>query len=69
MYYSDEMIEIATTCPFCGEDNSINVKYSDYADYLAGALAQEAFPYLLAEEREMLISGMCPNCQKKMFGI
>ena len=39
----------------------------DYLDWSDGELAQVAFPYLSADEREMLITGICPTCWDKMF--
>jgi len=57
-----KMITLITTCPFCGRENSINVCEEDYSAWQNGALVQDAFPYLLADEREMLISGICPTC-------
>jgi len=33
-----------------------------------GELAQNAFPYLSATEREQLISHICPKCQDSIFG-
>ena len=53
---------IVTRCPFCGHANFIEVNEVDYWDWQDGILAQVAFPYLSAEEREMLISGVCPTC-------
>ena len=42
-------------------------------DYLAwkydGVLIQNAMPYLPANVREMLISGLCDDCQAEMFSI
>lgn len=59
---------VITVCPFCGKGHEILVNEDDYYDWDDGKLAQEAFPYLSAEEREMLISGICPTCWDKMFG-
>ena len=59
---------IATHCPFCGGINGVEVNEKDYLDWQDGALVQEAFPYLNASEREMLISGICPDCWDSMFG-
>ena len=59
---------IPTTCPICGETNYISVESEDWYAYVNGELAQNAFPYLFADEREMLISGICPTCWNKMFG-
>ena len=55
-----KIITLITTCPFCGRENSINVCEEDYSAWQNGALVQDAFPYLLADEREMLISGFAP---------
>lgn len=63
------MITLITVCPFCGKENEITVKVSDYLDWQSGeVLVQNAFPYLSADEREMLISGICPTCWEEMFG-
>lgn len=61
-------ISVATRCPFCGHANFIEVNENDYLDWEDGELAQNAFPYLSADEREMLISGICPKCWDGMFG-
>lgn len=61
-------ITVVTTCPFCGHANFIDVNEDDYLDWQDGKLAQKAFPYLPADERERLISGICPTCWDKMFG-
>ena len=61
-------ITIVTACPFCGHANEVEVNEMDYFDWQDGELAQNAFPYLSADEREMLISGICPKCWDEMFG-
>ena len=58
---------VVTRCPFCGKGHEIEVNEMDYLDWQDGEHAQNAFPYLSANEREMLISGICPNCWDKMF--
>lgn len=59
---------IVTYCPFCGHINSIEVNITDYWDWQNGALVQDAFPYLSVDEREMIISGICPTCWNNIFG-
>ena len=59
---------VVTCCPFCGYGNFIEVNENDYLDWGDGMNAQDAFPYLSAGEREMLISGICPTCWEKYFG-
>ena len=60
-------VTVITYCPFCGRANEVEVNEIDYLDWCDGALAQDVFPYLNAEEREMLISGMCPSCWVEAF--
>ena len=56
-------------CPFCGkQDWSIHVPAADWEAYEAGALVQDAFPYLTATQRESIISGLCADCQSGIFG-
>ena len=55
-------------CPFCGKGQEVEVNEQDYWDWEDGTLAQDAFPYLDPEEREVLISGICPTCWDSMFG-
>ena len=59
---------VVTYCPFCGKAHEIEVNEIDYLDWQDGELVQNAFPYLSADEREMLVSGICPDCWNKMFG-
>ena len=60
-------VTVVTACPFCGHANEVEVNEIDYLDWQDGMLVQNAFPYLSANEREMLISGICPTCLEKMF--
>lgn len=39
-----------------------------YEAYLSGMSVQDAFPHLNPVEREFLITGYCPDCQKLLFG-
>lgn len=62
------MEKLVMVCPFCGEVHVVEVREADYCKYRNGELVQKAFPYLTATEREQIISGMCPECQKDIFG-
>lgn len=60
-------------CPFCGKVSTIklDIEKTKLFDkgmeaYQNGALMQNAFPFLSADERELLISGMCPKCWESM---
>lgn len=61
------MVGILVKCPFCGRESEVMVKIDEYLAYEEGALAQDAFPNLSPEEREMIISGICIKCQKNIF--
>lgn len=62
------MITVAVECPFCGCVNFINVSVEGYTAWKNGELIQNALPELSADEREMLISGICSDCWNGMFG-
>jgi len=58
---------VITRCPFCGKAHEVEVNEMDYLDWQDGALIQDVMPYLSAQEREHLISGICEDCWDKMF--
>lgn len=63
------MFVINTACPICGKTTPVQIRrMADYNAWRNGKCAQDAFPYLSADEREMLISGICPTCWDNMFG-
>lgn len=61
------MIELDFECPICHCPHSVEVDYRDFISWQKGTLVQKAFPYLEAEEREQIISNICPECQKDIF--
>lgn len=67
MKINHKEVTILTKCPICGGLNEIAVNEDDYWDWQDGALVQETFTYLNADEREMLISGICPTCWNRTF--
>ena len=63
------MITIENTCPFCGSRHYVFVDEDHFSLWNNGIeLIQNAMPELSPTEREQLISGICPECQKKIFG-
>lgn len=62
-------LRIGFVCPFCGGEHSVKVKIEDYLFWRDGELAQNAFPYLTATEREQVISNICPDCQKDLADV
>ena len=59
--------KVMTKCPLCGEINSVMADTLGIIRWKAGALIQEALPDLNAEERELLITGICTVCWYKSF--
>lgn len=47
-------------CSVTGQEYGVEVAFEDWKYWQAGALAQECFPYLTADQREYLISGITP---------
>lgn len=55
-------------CIICKTKHTIMVKTADYKKWSKGqAKIQEAMPYLTADERELLMSGICGRCFDKVF--
>ena len=62
------MIKIITKCPMCQKEHEVLVHESDWNNYKQqNMLVHDAFPYLSAEDREMLVTGICPDCWNKLF--
>ena len=55
-------------CIQCGEAQHIEARTADLDSWIGGELIQNAMPYLTADEREILISGVCGTCFSKMWG-
>ena len=61
-------VKVSVTCPFCGKENFLTLSAKDFNAWQEGELVQNAFPYLDANERELLVSGICSECWEKTFG-
>ena len=55
-------------CPHCHKLQTLEVNDSQYYDWMAGKDIQRAFPNLSADQREIFISGICPECWEDIFG-
>lgn len=63
-----EKTTLWATCNRCKDQVEMKVVQEDYEAWENGEfLIQDAFPYLSADEREVLISGMCGPCFDKLF--
>ena len=66
-------ITVATKrCIRCGEHGTLTMPSEEglrgIEAYNAGEFAQDAFPFLSADEREQIISGTHPKCWAELFG-
>ena len=59
---------ITDGCVICGERSYMTVNLDSYTKWTNGVYAQDAFPTMTADEREMLISGTHPQCFDEIFG-
>ncbi len=58
---------ITRQCPFCGKIQDIEVDILGLLAWEDGACVQKAFPNLSDSEREVIISGICFDCQEPIF--
>lgn len=55
-------------CHQCCDIHTIFYNRNDMVDWLSGSLPiQDALHYLSADDRELLLSGICGKCFSKMF--
>jgi hypothetical protein len=72
MEMTTQMSTIETKqCFQCGKTGKLQIPSPDYFAGIKkleqGALIQHAFPNLNAEQREQIMTGIHPECWKKMF--
>lgn len=49
-------------CPFCPTISEVVVEAQGLWDYEHGVMLQNAFPDLSADEREVILTGICTPC-------
>jgi hypothetical protein len=54
-------------CKRCEQPHYILAHPVDVDKWLEGASVQDALPYLKPDDREMLISNICPMCWVELF--
>ena len=67
LYKSLPATEIENKCFHCGGSNKILVETEYLEKWYNGTLIQEAFPNLTANERELIQTGIHPECWNEMF--
>jgi hypothetical protein len=63
-----DKVQITTKCPSCGEKKIMYVSAKGFKSWKEGGHIQDAFPTLSPDDRERLLSGLCPACWDKEFG-
>lgn len=58
---------VAKLCPFCKRITWLSVPVEAYEACQMGICIQNAWPDGSATDRETLLSGICPECQKEIF--
>ncbi|MCH9846155.1 MAG: hypothetical protein K0U53_01430 [Betaproteobacteria bacterium] len=53
---------VTIPCPMCGYSTDVCVSRPSHNAWREGAPIQQAMPYLDANEREALITGICAEC-------
>lgn len=60
------IVTLKKPCPFCGR---VQLKMFDsdaYRKWQAGAKVQDCFPDRTADDREFLVTGICPECWDRL---
>lgn len=60
--------KIQRICPYCRCHNLVTVLVSEFENWENGELIQKAFPELSADDRELLLTGICSKCWNEIFG-
>ena len=63
-----DKMKVECRCPMCGKINTVEITESQWWRWQMGEHIQNVAPELSPDEREMLISGICPKCWDNMFG-
>ena len=58
---------VARVCPLCKSTTWLSVPVEAYEAWQMGMCIQNAWPDGSATDKETLISGICPECQKETF--
>lgn len=58
---------IDNSCMICKEQNQIYIFEKDYKAWMDGSYIQDAFPYLSPQQREIIKTGIHPDCWAKLY--
>lgn len=60
-------VKIKASCKFCGKEYDVEVDAEGYRLFRHGKAIEHALPDLSDDDRELLISEICPTCWKVSF--
>jgi hypothetical protein len=60
-------MKVLTVCPSCKKKSDIEVSQQGYFKWQDGELIQNAMPELNDDQREQLLTGICPPCWERLF--
>ena len=60
-------LELELECKYCDYEEVITVAEADYIAWHNGKFIQDAFPFLTAGQRELMISNTCDDCWNRFF--
>jgi len=60
-------VVVAVPCVKCKNLQEVDVNFEGFQAWQSGEFIQDALPELSTDERELLISGICPKCWDVMF--
>lgn len=66
--FGEKFVAICKRCPKCHQIHGVVVFKQDYIDWAEGGLIQNCFPYLTANQRELVKTGICEKCWELIFG-
>ena len=58
-------LDIELSCNHCDYEENLSVSECDYIAWHNGKYIQDAFPYLTAGQRELMLSNTCDDCWQK----
>lgn len=66
--FGTKFVAVCKRCPKCHQLHGVAVFKQDYIDWAEGGLIQNCFPYLTANQRELVKTGICEECWERIFG-
>jgi len=64
---TESTVDLVTTCPWCNKSENITVTRDELTRWLSGAYVQDALSNHNADEREQILTGICPTCWSNAF--